>query len=139
MRTNYVTKLLKYWFESRGLVMPDGRSRRASLTQKHFEPPLYQEIADKVMVLYQQKMLLQNIADTLKVDRNTVTSAIRWWHKVRGLPIPDGRTRRKELEVKTSPRPENQASEQPNAPPEDQAEGETVVRRPNSYPFPSIA
>ena len=24
---NYVTKLLKYWFESRGLVMPDGRPR----------------------------------------------------------------------------------------------------------------
>ena len=77
------------------------------------------------MVLYRQKKLLQDIADTLKVDRNTVTSAIRWWHEVRGLPIPDGRTRRKELEVKTLPRPENQASEQPNAPPEDQAEGET--------------
>jgi DNA-binding MarR family transcriptional regulator len=121
---SYVTKLLKYWFESRGLVMLDGRSRRASLKQKHVEPPLYQQIADEVMVLYQQKMLLQDIADMLKVDRNTVTSAICWWHQVRGLPVPDGRTRRKELEVKTSPRPENQVPEQPNAPPEGQAKGE---------------
>ena len=71
---SYVTKLLKYWFESRGLVMPDGRGRRASLQQKHIEPPLYQQIADQVMELYQQKMLLQDIADTLKVDRNTVTA-----------------------------------------------------------------
>ena len=68
-----VTKLLKYWFESRGLVMPDGRGRRASLKQKHMEPPLYQQIADEVMVMYRQEKLLQDIADTLKVDRNTVT------------------------------------------------------------------
>jgi len=42
---SYVTKLLKHWFESRGLAMPDGRSRRATLRQKHVDPPLYQTIA----------------------------------------------------------------------------------------------
>ena len=88
-----MTKLLKYWFESRGeLVMPDGRGRRGMLKQKHMEPPLYQRIADEVMVLYRQEKLLQDIADTLRVDRNTVTAAIRWWHEIRGLPVPDGRT-----------------------------------------------
>ena len=122
---SYVTKLLKYWFESRAMEMPDGRGRRASLQQKHIEAPLYHQIADQVMELYRQDKLLQDIAGTLKVDRNTITSAIRWWHEVRGLPIPDGRTRRKELEVKTSLRPENQASEQPNAAPEGHAEGAT--------------
>lgn len=115
---NYVTKLLKYWFESRSLTMPDGRSRRASLKQKHMEPPLYQQIADEVMVLYHQGKLLQDIADKLGVDRNTVTSAVRWWHEVRGLPVPDGRTRRQELDVKTSPKSESQDSEHPNTPPE---------------------
>ncbi len=114
---SYVTKLLKYWHESRGLVMPDGRSRRATLTQKHMEPPPYQQIADDVMRRYQQKMLLQDIADAFKVDRNTITAVIRWWHESRGLPVPDGRARRKELDVKTSPKNGNPPAEsQPDAP-----------------------
>ena len=121
---SYVTKLLKFWFESRGLVMPDGRSRRATLKQKHVDPPLYQEIAEEVMALCRQKMLLQDIADTLKVDRNTITAAIRWWHESRGLPIPDGRTRRKELDQKTSPKP-NESEATPQAePPEEEPEEE---------------
>lgn len=99
---NYVTKLLKFWFESRGLKMPDGRSRRSTLQQKHLEPPVYQQIADEAMALYQQGMLLQDVANTLQVDRNTITAVIRWWHETRGLPVPDGRTRRKDLDVKTS-------------------------------------
>ena len=100
-----VTKLLKHWFESRDLVMPDGRSQRATLKKKHLEPPLYQKIADEVMVLYRQEMLLQDIADRLDVDRNTVTAAVRWWHEAHDLPVPDGRARRKELERKVSPKP----------------------------------
>ena len=46
---------LKYWFESRGLVMPDGRSRRGMLQQKHLEPPLYQRIADEVIALCRRR------------------------------------------------------------------------------------
>lgn len=99
---NYVTKLLKFWFESRGLKMPDGRSRRSTLQQKHLEPPVYQQIADAAMALYQQGTLLQEIATALQVDRNTITAVIRWWHEGRGLAVPDGRARRKELDVKTS-------------------------------------
>jgi DNA invertase Pin-like site-specific DNA recombinase len=101
-----VTKLLRFWFQSRGLVMPDGRARRAMLLEKHLESPLYQEIAEKVMGRYEQGMLLQDIARDLHIDRNTVTAAIRYWHEARGLRVPDGRTRRKELEVKSSPREE---------------------------------
>jgi transposase len=97
-----LTALLKFWFESRGLEMPDGRVRRASLKRKHVAPPLYQRIADEVMVLYRQQMLLQEIAARLGVDRNTITAAIRWWHESRGQEIPDGRTRRKDLDHKTS-------------------------------------
>ena len=125
---NYVTKLLKYWFESRGLVMPDGRSRRATLKQKHVEPPLYQQIADPVMELYRQKMLLQDIADALEVDRNTVTAAIRWWHEVRGLPVPDGRTRRKQLDRKTSTKPDASDNVTPAEPPQDRPEGDSNSR-----------
>lgn len=120
-----VTALLKFWFESRGLVMPDGRSRRATLKRKHLDPPLYQKIAEEVMVLYRQKKLLEDIANQLGCDRNTVTAAIRWWHEVRGLPVPDGRTRRKELNVKTSPKPD----ESDAAPPAELSEEEPKERR----------
>ena len=99
-----LTKILKYWFESRGLVMPDGRSRRSSLEKKHLELPYYQQIADEVMLLFEQDMLLGDIAAQLGCDKNTVTSSIRWWHEQRDLPVPDGRTRRKSLEVKSKPK-----------------------------------
>jgi DNA-binding MarR family transcriptional regulator len=120
-----VTALLKFWFESRGLVMPDGRSRRATLKQKHLDPPLYQKIAEEAMELYRQKKLLEDIAHQLGCDRNTVTAAIRWWHEVRGLPVPDGRTRRKELNQQTSPKPD--ASDA--APPAELSEEEPKERR----------
>ncbi len=120
-----VTQLLKFWFESRGLEMPDGRSRRSTLKKQHLAPPMYQEIADPVMALYEEGLLLGDIAEQLECDRNTVTSAIRWWHEERGLPVPDGRSRRKELDVKGSPN--NSAVEmtdldQPLAEPSDRAD-----------------
>ena len=99
-----LTKVLKHWFESRGLTMPDGRSRRASLGKKHLEPPLFQAIADDVMRLYDEGALLHEIAHQLDVDRNTITSTIRWWHETKGLPVPDGRARRKGLDRRDSPR-----------------------------------
>ena len=68
-----LTKVLKFWFESRSLVMPDGRSRRSALQKKHLKPPMYQQIADDVMVLYNQGMLLGDIAEQLDCDRNTVS------------------------------------------------------------------
>src|SRR5208283_2410224 len=43
---NWVTKLIRYWFESRGMEMPDGRKRRASLPKKQVGPTMYQELAD---------------------------------------------------------------------------------------------
>ena len=93
----YVTKLLKHWFESRGLEMPDARSRRAFLLHKQSTPPKYQEIAEAVMVLYEQDVLLEDIAAELGCDRNTITKAVKYWHEARDLPVPDGRSRRKRI------------------------------------------
>jgi site-specific DNA recombinase len=92
-----VTKLLHHWFESRGLQMPDGRARRSGLAVKHVDPPLYQQLADKVMELVDQGALLQDIATAVDHGRDTITAVIRFWHQSRGLPVPDGRTRRKSL------------------------------------------
>ena len=92
-----VTKLLKQAFERRGEPIVDGRSRRSTLEQKHSEPPMFQEIAEKAKALYDRGLLLFDIAGQLGCDRNTITSAIAYWHTSRGLPVPDGRTRRKAL------------------------------------------
>ena len=92
-----VTRLLKHSFETRGEVKPDGRKRRSQLVVKHSEQPLYQRLAGRVMELAAEGLPLQDIAAKLQCDRNTVTQAVRFWHTSRGLPVPDGRTRRKSL------------------------------------------
>jgi DNA invertase Pin-like site-specific DNA recombinase len=94
-----LTKLLHHSFDSQGLPMPDGRSRRSTLEQKHMQPTLQEKLTDEVMQLYDQGMLLGEIAETKGIDRNTVTAIVGQWHKQRGLPVPDGRTRRKSLKV----------------------------------------
>lgn len=80
----------------------DGRTRRSALAKKHSELPLYQAVADRVKGLADLGRLFGQIADELSLDRNTVTSAWRYWHECRGLPVPDGRARRKTLVIKSS-------------------------------------
>ncbi|QDU52728.1 recombinase family protein [Gimesia panareensis] len=92
-----VTKLLEEVFELRGEKKPDGRSRRSKLAVKHKEPPPFQAISGDVMKLFRDKKKYGEIAAALNIDRNTVTSSVKYWHEQRGLPIPDGRTRRKLL------------------------------------------
>lgn len=96
-----VTKRIRHWFESRGIPMPDGRSRRSQLKRKHLEPPLYVQLSDPAKSLYDDGLLLGEIADQLGCDRNTITHAIAHWFKSCGLPVPDGRTRRKQLGEKS--------------------------------------
>lgn len=98
-----VTKLLKHWSRRHGVELPDGRSRRGQLPPAPDAIPLYQRLAEAVMDLFRQDRELGDIAAALGHDRNTVTKAIRYWHDSRGLPVPDGRTRRKSL-----PRPEQE-------------------------------
>jgi len=95
-----VTRLLMHSYEQTGEVKPDGRKRRSQLPVKHSDQPPYQRLSERAMQLYQEDVLLQDIALELKCDRNTVTQAIRYWHTSRGLPVPDGRTRRKSLRHK---------------------------------------
>jgi transposase len=92
---NLARLALACWFEQRGLALPDGRSRRATLRQKHLQAPPYQEIAERVKELYDQGLLLREIAGRLQRDHNTITGAVAYWFRSRGLPVPDGRSRRK--------------------------------------------
>jgi hypothetical protein len=98
---NLTSKALACWHQQRGLELPDGRSRRGTLHHKHLVAPPYQQIADRVKELCDQGFLLEEIAHQLGYDRNTITSAHKYWFRSRGLPVADGRTRRKTLARKT--------------------------------------
>ena len=96
-KPSMVTKLLKHWSLLHGVALPDGRSRRGKLPISPDALPLYRRISESVMELYHQHVELGDIAAKLGHDRDTVTAAVRYWHESRGLPVPDGRTRRKSL------------------------------------------
>lgn len=98
---NRIAKLLEEAAVMHGEAFVDGRSRRAHLARKHLEPPLFQKIAPQVMELFQRRELYATIAGALNIDINTVRKAVCWWHESNGLPAPDGRSRRLELEVKS--------------------------------------
>jgi len=115
-----VTRILDDRDAAQGTVRPDGRVRRASLPVKHLTPPEYQQVADRVKALADEDRLFDEIAEALDLDRNTVTSAWRFWHESRGLPVPDGRTRRKSLERK-SRESGDQCSTDPDSPRPDES------------------
>jgi transposase len=94
---NLARRALAAWSERTGEALSDGRSRRSELDVQHLEAPLYQRVAERVKQLLDQGLLMQAIAERLQIDRNTVTSAMRYWYQSRGLLVPDGRGRRKDL------------------------------------------
>lgn len=96
-----VTKLIKNWHTRHELPVPNGSIRRFQLARSQRIKHLYQSISDRVMEMYHEGRLLAEIADEMDVDCNTITSSIAYWHQSRGLPIPDGRTRRKKLTRKS--------------------------------------
>ena len=100
---NLTRLAVAHWFTSRGLPVPDGRSRRSNLSEKTVDPSLPKRIADGVMKLFNQNLLLSEIANRLGVNPDTVTAAVRHWHESQGLPVPDGRSRRRTLGRMTSP------------------------------------
>jgi hypothetical protein len=89
-----------YWYTSRGLPVPDGRKRPRPRGPKRSE-----ERAEAAKALWDQKVPMQEIARRLGIGRDAVTAAIAHWHTSRGLPVPDGRTRRKELGLGRSDAP----------------------------------
>ena len=95
-----VNKALAHWFGSRGLPLPDGRTRRSTLGRRG-PPTQASAVADRVMGLIGQGMLYVEVADRLGVGRDVVTAAVREGHAARGLAATDGRARRKALDHKS--------------------------------------
>jgi hypothetical protein len=73
----------------------------AAVAEKETVP---EQLADQAKALWDDDILMQEIANVLECNRDTVTTAIRHWFGSRGLPVPDGRNRRRGLDRKTSRR-----------------------------------
>lgn len=99
VRRSVVVKALRRTLANSGTAMSDGRARRWKLPGRPI--PKYQKIADEVMRFVQEQRLFGWIAEHFGVSANLITQSIRWWHESHGLPVPDGRTRRRSLTVKT--------------------------------------
>jgi site-specific DNA recombinase len=100
------TAILQFAAEERGEELIDGRQRRSTLPDSTRPPTLGDQKSEEIMRLYDAGVSLSGIAEKLRIDRNTVTGAISKWHGQRGLPVPDGRARRKDLAIKSSlPKP----------------------------------
>jgi hypothetical protein len=93
----WVAKALAWWHQRRGLAIPDGRSLKSRLDR----PPLAASLADGAKALWDRDVPMQDIALKLNCNRDTVTAAIAHWFATRGLAIPDGRNRRKEVRLRT--------------------------------------
>lgn len=52
------------------------------------------------MELWQQDLPVKEIALRLECGLETVRAAVVTWHESRGLPVPDGRERRKQIRLK---------------------------------------
>jgi hypothetical protein len=54
-------------------------------------------LADVAKQFWDQGILMRQIAELLDCNHNTATAAIEYWFTSRGLPVLDGRHRRKLL------------------------------------------
>jgi len=95
---NWVTLALKAHAEESGVPYVDGRKLKKRLGKV----TAAMKIADQAKALMDEGWLLQEIAKKLECGRDNITAAIKHWYSSRGLPVPDGRTRRKSLERKSS-------------------------------------
>ena len=95
---NWVTLALKAHAEESGVPYVDGRKLKKRLGRL----TVAMKIADQAKALMDEGWLLQEIAKKFGCCRDIITAAVKHWHSSRGLPVPDGRTRRKSLERKSS-------------------------------------
>jgi site-specific DNA recombinase len=103
-------KALTKWYVDRGLTPPDYSEVRARQASRSRIP----ELAAAAKELWDAGLLIQEIAERLDCDRTIARGAIQQWFTAHGLPMPDGRTRRKTLIRKTTRRSKSIADDECN-------------------------
>lgn len=91
-----VDRALNYWHQVHGTNRTDGRTLRSRLPKQRASDRL----KDEVMVLWRQDLQVQEIAKKLDCGLETVRAAVVDWHQENGLPVPDGRQRRREIRLR---------------------------------------
>jgi len=103
-----VTDAIKISRERNGEPPPeDGRVRRALVPNKLLSTPVFQAIAEEVKQLLDQDLLVEEIAERVGRNRDTVRASLRFWYETHGQIMPDLRHRRKTLSIKNRPKPQN--------------------------------
>lgn len=97
-----VDRAMKHWHEVHGVSRPDGRSLRGRLPKKR----ACDRLLDEIMELWQQDLPVKEIAKRLDCGLETVRAAVVTWYESRGLPVPDGRERRKQIRLEQESRGE---------------------------------
>ena len=102
---------LRIWHKRHGLPVPqDGRQRRREVPEGNMKPSKAMLLAGEAKTLDDQGLLIDQIAERLRADRDTIRSALRIAFEQLGEPMPDGRSRRKSLEVKNRPKEDRQGN-----------------------------
>jgi hypothetical protein len=95
-----VQQLLQKSFDAEGVPKPDGYERRKRI-EKARGLHHYQLISDEVFELAESGVLLCEIAERLKTNRDVITESLRYAYEKRDLHLLDGRARRKSLDHKS--------------------------------------
>ena len=96
----YITKLIHFWHDERGLPRPDNHRRRAELERKQVKTPKYKEFAAKIVGLVEEGLSDLAIGRKIGVSGFTVAKAISWSFKSRDLPVPTAVDRRRTMLAK---------------------------------------
>ncbi|MCA9087595.1 MAG: recombinase family protein [Planctomycetaceae bacterium] len=97
---SWVTTLLTRSLVRDGKTPEDGRRRRHQLNRVVNLPSPAERLSQQAKDLWDQDLPMQEIAQRLDVDISRVTAAIKFWFASRGLPVPDGRARRREIRLR---------------------------------------
>ena len=88
-----VHKAFKRWHQAHNLPVPDGRTCRKRLPSHRKA----EQLVEQVMQHWHQDLSYGEIATLMQCDRNVITECVRIYFTRQGLPLPDGRMRRKLL------------------------------------------
>ncbi|MEX2309734.1 MAG: recombinase family protein [Pirellulales bacterium] len=91
-----LSRALDFWYQQRGLIRPDGRTTKKRLKGRRKADRLQPQI----MELYHDDVPIMKIADQLNCSPEEVREAVEKWHQERGLAVPDGRARLREIRQK---------------------------------------
>jgi len=101
----WVTMLLQRSRARDSLEPRDGRKHRHELKRATMMPSPAEQLSQQVKELWDEDLAIQEIAQILDVDKGRVTAAVKFWFESRGLPVPDGRARRREIRLRKCSRP----------------------------------